>query len=301
MPEIRQLSTDSMRKTQATCPVAVLHTRRACRFPCSMRIVYGPVRSRRLGASLGINLLPAGRRSATWTARIANTDGRAARCATADRELDGPRSRLVEAAVAARLTIAAERNEVIDRLTLAGHGEPTLHPEFEDDYRALQGRCAIESRRVCRLRFCRIRRRRRSTTSGAVSADCDERYMKLDAGDAITFADVNGGGRHLSDVLDGLRSLSPISFRRCSFVTLVASSTIRATRQSARGSRRSRRSARPGCTSTRSTVRRRWGHSRPFRPAGSARSPSRSGRLAFTRMCSRPGGALQLSGRPAAH
>ena len=34
--------------------------------------------------------------------------------------------------------------------------------------------------------------------------------MKLDAGDSATFATLNGGGRHLSDVLDALRTLSPI-------------------------------------------------------------------------------------------
>jgi wyosine [tRNA(Phe)-imidazoG37] synthetase (radical SAM superfamily) len=175
-------------------------------------IVYGPVRSRRLGVSLGVNLLPAGRKICNmdcaycqygWTRGAVRYRG----------EGHGwPPVALVEAAVAARLTIAADENESIDRLTLAGHGEPTLHPEFEEIVVRLG---AVRDRIAPRMPIAIFSN---STTVAAPDirrglSGLDERYMKLDAGDAITFADLNGGGRHLSDIIDGLRSLPPITIQ----------------------------------------------------------------------------------------
>lgn len=178
-------------------------------LPLLDAIVYGPVRSRRLGVSLGVNLLPAGRKVCNmdcaycqygWTRGAARYRGQG----------NGwPTVATVEAAVAARLTTAADANELIDRLTLAGHGEPTLHPEFEEIVKRLTG---VRDRIAPRMPIAIF-----SNSTTAASPDIrrglsgvDERYMKLDAGDQITFADVNGGGRHLSDILDGLRSLPSI-------------------------------------------------------------------------------------------
>jgi len=44
----------------------------------------------------------------------------------------------VEADVTARLRAASATNELLDRLTVAGHGEPTLHPKFEEIAERLQ-------------------------------------------------------------------------------------------------------------------------------------------------------------------
>lgn len=173
------------------------------------RIVYGPVRSRRLGASLGINLLPAGMKICNmdcaycqygWTRGAARYRGQ---------RIGWPTSQAVEAAVSTRLMAAADRNESIDRLTVAGHGEPTLHPEFEDVVTRL---CSVRDRIAPGLPIAILSN---STTAWADDVRrglgmFDERYMKLDAGDSATFAAVNGGGRHLSDVVEALRRLSPI-------------------------------------------------------------------------------------------
>jgi wyosine [tRNA(Phe)-imidazoG37] synthetase (radical SAM superfamily) len=173
-------------------------------------IIYGPVRSRRLGASLGINLLPAGVKVCNmncaycqygWTRGAARYRGQGA---------GWPKAQTIEAALAARLTAAAERNEVLDRLTVAGHGEPTLHPEFED----IVGRlCDVRDRIAPAIPLAILSN---STTAAADDVRrgllrFDERYMKLDAGDSTTFAAVNGGGRHLSDIVDALRMLPRIT------------------------------------------------------------------------------------------
>ncbi len=171
-----------------------------------------PVRSRRLGVSLGVNLLPAGRKICNMDCAYCQYGWTRGAVRYRGQGRGWPTVALVEAAVEARLTIAAEANEVIDRLTLAGHGEPTLHPEFEDVVVRLR---AVRDRIAPRIPIAIFSN---STTAAAPDirrglSALDERYMKLDAGDAITFADVNGGGRHLSDIIDGLRLLRPITIQ----------------------------------------------------------------------------------------
>jgi len=173
-------------------------------IPLLPGIVYGPVRSRRLGRSLGINVLPR-------AFKVCNMD--CAYCQygwTRDRParrgpIHWPAPDRVDAVVRARLTAAAAAGELIDRLTVAGHGEPTLHPSFEDI-----------AERLCRLRDdiapgIRIAILSNSTTVASATvrrglAFFDERYMKLDAGDPVTYASVNGR-RSLDVVVDGLRNL----------------------------------------------------------------------------------------------
>jgi wyosine [tRNA(Phe)-imidazoG37] synthetase (radical SAM superfamily) len=178
-------------------------------LPPLERIVYGPVRSRRLGASLGINLLPAGLKVCNmncaycqygWTRGAARYRGQGA---------GWPAPQAIAAAVSARLTLAADRNEIIDRLTVAGHGEPTLHPEFEEITARL---CAVRDRIAPGLPIAVLSN---STTAGRPDVRCalgafDERYMKLDAGDSITYARINGTGGSVTTTIDALCSLSPV-------------------------------------------------------------------------------------------
>ena len=135
-------------------------------MPLEKRIVYGPVRSRRLGRSLGINLLPRGMKVCNmncaycqygWTRGAARYRGQGT---------GWPTAQAVATAVTGRLTRAAEANELIDRITVAGHGEPTLHPDSKTSLRD----CAtseIAWLRASRLRFSPTRRPLAGTTSGA--------------------------------------------------------------------------------------------------------------------------------------
>ena len=173
-------------------------------------VIYGPVRSRRLGASLGINLLPAGTKVCNmdcaycqygWSRGIARYRGQGPGWPTPD---------AVITAVGARLEEVAERNEWIDRLTIAGHGEPTLHPEFDAIVAGLR---EVRDRLAPRLPIAVLSN---STTVlwpniGRALLALDERYMKLDAGEPVMFARLNGGRSDFRDVIDGLRTLSPLT------------------------------------------------------------------------------------------
>lgn len=88
--------------------------------------IFGPVRSRRLGVSLGINLLPADGKVCTFDCIYCecgfNLDRRA-KSAMPTREE-------VRSALEAQLKKMKDEGLLPDVLTFAGNGEPTAHPDF---------------------------------------------------------------------------------------------------------------------------------------------------------------------------
>lgn len=90
--------------------------------------VFGPVHSRRLGLSLGINLLPG-------DGKMCSFDCIYCECGyNADRPAHSrmPSREQVVAALEAQLRQMAATNVVPDVLTFAGNGEPTIHPHFAE-------------------------------------------------------------------------------------------------------------------------------------------------------------------------
>ncbi len=88
-------------------------------------IVFGPVRSRRLGASLGMNLLPPDRKVCSFNCVYCE-------CGWTD-SIDSdklPSRGQVQAALEYKLKKMISGGEGLDVITFAGNGEPTLHPDF---------------------------------------------------------------------------------------------------------------------------------------------------------------------------
>lgn len=90
--------------------------------------VFGPIRSRRLGSSLGINLLPRQGKLCNFDCIYCecgwNKDGRD------DKRL--PTADEVRAALEAKLAECRDAGTPIDSITFSGDGEPTLNPFFAD-------------------------------------------------------------------------------------------------------------------------------------------------------------------------
>ena len=90
------------------------------------KTVFGPIFSRRLGSSLGINLLP-------QEGKVCNFDCVYCECGW---NKDGLGDRLLPTAEDVRLALAAKLEECraagtpIDSITFSGDGEPTLNPHF---------------------------------------------------------------------------------------------------------------------------------------------------------------------------
>ncbi len=91
------------------------------------KIVFGPVKSRRLGVSLGINLLPASR-------KVCNFDCIYCECGwTGNINIEKeplPSRKEVYKALELKLSLMKQMQQEPDVITYAGNGEPTLHPEF---------------------------------------------------------------------------------------------------------------------------------------------------------------------------
>lgn len=89
-------------------------------------VVFGPIHSRRLGSSLGINLLPQKGKLCDFDCIYCecgwNKDG------LGDRNI--PSASDVEAALNAKLQECAKNGTKIDSITFSGDGEPTLNPDF---------------------------------------------------------------------------------------------------------------------------------------------------------------------------
>lgn len=91
-------------------------------------IVFGPVKSRRFGVSLGVNLLPVDFKYCTfnciycecgWTFK---KDGR---------KTPLPGRAEIKNALEERLKKMKQEGSAPDHITFAGNGEPTIHPSFE--------------------------------------------------------------------------------------------------------------------------------------------------------------------------
>ena len=88
--------------------------------------IFGPVHSRRLGISLGINLMPADGKVCTFDCIYCECGFNAERRP----RLKRPSRQEVAAALEAKLKAMAAEGRLPDVLTFAGNGEPTAHPDF---------------------------------------------------------------------------------------------------------------------------------------------------------------------------
>ncbi len=93
------------------------------------KIIFGPIKSRRLGVSLGVNLLPTDSKVCSfdciycecgWTPR------------SREKKAELPTREIVAEKLEAQLQTMVTNNELPDVITFAGNGEPTLHPAFSD-------------------------------------------------------------------------------------------------------------------------------------------------------------------------
>lgn len=90
--------------------------------------IFGPVRSRRLGVSLGVNLMPADGKVCTFDCVYCECGFNADRRPTLPR----PTREEVAAALEEKLKQMAAEGELPDVITFAGNGEPTAHPRFAE-------------------------------------------------------------------------------------------------------------------------------------------------------------------------
>ena len=135
-------------------------------------IVYGPIRSRRLGVSLGVNLMPT-------TAKLCTFDCVYCECGwnqpVSHPQL--PTREQVRAALESQLLTLDVQPDVI---TFSGNGEPTLHPDFLG---IIQDMCALRDQYCPNAKVSVLSNSTQLGRKDVVEALllCDNRILKLDS------------------------------------------------------------------------------------------------------------------------
>ena len=136
-------------------------------------IVYGPIRSRRLGVSLGMNLMPT-------TAKLCTFDCVYCECGWNQPVSHPaiPTRQEVREALASRL-VALSPNS-LDVITFSGNGEPTLHPDFLG---IIQDTCALRDQYCPKAKISVLSNSTQLGRPDVVEALrlCDNRILKLDS------------------------------------------------------------------------------------------------------------------------
>ncbi|MDE5945230.1 MAG: radical SAM protein [Rikenella sp.] len=164
-------------------------------------IIVGPIRSRRLGTSLGVNLL-------TPDSKLCNFNCIYCECGWNGAHGNGgfnPYERVVEA-LEARLKEMATQGELPDVITFAGNGEPTLHPAFDriiDATVALRDRYAPQTKVAVLSNATMIDR---EAVRSALSR-VDRNILKFDSAVEETMRRINQpqNDRTMDEIIDLLR------------------------------------------------------------------------------------------------
>ncbi|MCX6284623.1 MAG: radical SAM protein [Bacteroidetes bacterium] len=150
-------------------------------------VIFGPVRSRRLGLSLGINLLPLHSKFCSFNCIYCECGWTPA---PAREGMELPTRAIVASFLEEKLKELAKKNYLPDAITYAGNGEPTLHPEFSgivDDTTRLRNQYSPHSK-VCVLSNAS---RIHDPSVFEALLKLDNNILKLDAGTEKTFRVLN--------------------------------------------------------------------------------------------------------------
>lgn len=174
-------------------------------IPMQHGLVYGPVRSRRLGRSLGVNLLPGDDKVCNFNCPYCQYGWTPADTRAHLGELEWP----APARVAEAVEEALGSRPAVDRITLAGNGEPTLHPAFREIVERLRD---VRDRRAPKARLAILSNS--STVAereiAAALVRLDECYMKLDGGDDAMLRRLNGCTTGVEPIVQGLSALGGV-------------------------------------------------------------------------------------------
>ena len=138
-------------------------------------ITYGPIRSRRLGVSLGINLMPT-------DAKLCTFDCVYCECGW-NQPVSHPQLPTRQQVRASLTSTLSTLDSPLDVITFSGNGEPTLHPEFLG---IIQDTCALRDQYCPDAKISVLSNSTQLFREDVVEALrlCDNRILKLDS--AIT-------------------------------------------------------------------------------------------------------------------
>ena len=176
-------------------------------YPLQDAAVYGPVHSRRYGYSLGINPLPV-------TYKFCDFDCVYCQYGWTPAKGNGEkikRSNELLREIERSFQEHKQKGTRVDCLTIAGNGEPTIHPDFLE---LVQGLVKLRNQYYPKIKIGILSdssQAHRPKIREALEM-LDERYMKLDAGHAELHAKINKprGDFDFDRMIESLRTLRDI-------------------------------------------------------------------------------------------
>lgn len=153
-------------------------------------MIFGPIHSRRLGNSLGINLLPTGHKICTFNCIYCECGWTKD---DADAKQSLPTRSEIKQALETKLILLQAKSNFPDSITFAGNGEPTMHPDFPgivEDTVGLRNQYFPNSEITVLSNSSLIDK---PSVFGALMK-VDNNILKLDAGTEETFRLINNPG-----------------------------------------------------------------------------------------------------------
>ena len=167
--------------------------------------IFGPIKSRRLGISLGINLLPSDGKVCTFDCLYCECGFNATH--RAKEKL--PTRQQVYQALETKLQSMARSNEFPDVLTFAGNGEPTIHPDFAS---IIDDTISLRDRYCPKAKISVLTNATQITRESVFEALCkvDNNILKLDTvnNNYISFLDRPTGLYKLSDIIEHMKAFN---------------------------------------------------------------------------------------------
>ncbi len=181
-------------------------------LPLQSGIIYGPVHSRRLGLSLGINLLPSTYKLCSFNCLYCQYGWTYKPTFNLTNQIkDLPRPEEISDALQRSLQGMIRRRSKVDSITFSGNGEPTLHPELAE---------IIDRTRLFRDKYLPQAKLAILSNSSTVNKEevrdalemLDMRVMKLDAGSEELMRHLNEPAPplYLGEIVDGLKKLKDV-------------------------------------------------------------------------------------------
>lgn len=168
--------------------------------------IFGPIHSRRLGTSLGINLLPADGKICSFDCLYCEAGYNAQGAGLAGL----PDEERVISELEKKLVEMKEKGETLDAITFSGNGEPTLHPKFPE---IIDGVIALRDRYFPEAKVTVLTNSTRIFTPEVAEAlkKIDNNILKLDSAVESTMRLIdrpNDPGFTVSKVVDGLKQFA---------------------------------------------------------------------------------------------
>lgn len=177
--------------------------------------IFGPIHSRRLGTSLGVNLSPVDGKICTFDCVYCEAGYNAQGPGTSGL----PRREQVRRLLDEKLAAMKAAGDPLDVITFSGNGEPTVHPDFEG---IIDDVIALRDRHFPQVKISALCNSTRLADEGVRRAllRVDNNILKLDSAIDSTMRLIDRPGSPAFNCADVIRQIAPFG-DRCIIQTML--------------------------------------------------------------------------------